>query len=134
MSRMEDKFDSFNNAVKRLNEANIAYRKDKKETLYQDSLIKRFEFTFELGWKALRDFLTEQGYALKIASPKGVISFSYQEGFLADEQVWLSMLQARNGMAHDYDRILAAEIAEDISNRYCKELQKLCKFISENLK
>lgn len=134
MSRMVDKFDSFSNAVKRLNEANIAYRKDKDETLYQDSLIKRFEFTFELAWKALRDFLIEEGYALKIASPKGVISFSYQEGFLSDEKVWLDMLQARNGTAHDYDRILAAEIAEDISNKYSKELQKLCKFISDSLK
>lgn len=134
MSRLIDKVDSFSNAVKRLNEANIAYKKDKDETLYQDSLIKRFEFTFELGWKALRDFLIAQGYALKIASPKGVISFSYQEGYLSEEQIWLDMLQARNGTAHDYDRTLAAEIAEDISTRYCKELQKLCKFISENSK
>lgn len=134
MSLLADRFDNFNNAVKRLNEANIAYKKNGEETLIQDSLIKRFEFTFELAWKTLRDFLTEQGYAIKVGSPKNIIAFAFQEGFLSDEKIWLDMLEARNQTAHDYNRAHAEEVAEDISNRYCKVLQKLCKFIEENLK
>lgn len=133
MGKLENKFDNFNNAVKRLNEANIAYKKDKSDTLYRDSLIKRFEFTFELAWKTLREFLFSQGYSLAVASPKNVIAFAYREGFLNSEEIWLDMLDARNSTVHDYDDELSDKIADDISNRYCKELQKLCKFIFENL-
>lgn len=134
MGNVENKLDSFNNAVKRLNEANIAYKKASGDSIYQDSLIKRFEFTFELGWKALREFLFAHGYKLTVASPKNVIAFAYQEGFLNDEELWLDMLNSRNTTAHDYGDEFSAEIADKISNRYCKELQKLSKFISENLK
>lgn len=133
MGKLENKFDNFNNAVKRLNEANIAYKKDKSDTLYRDSLIKLFEFTFELAWKTLREFLFAQGYSLTVASPKNVIAFAYREGFLNSEEIWLDMLDARNSTVHDYDDELSDKIADDISNRYCKELQKLCKFIFENL-
>lgn len=133
MGKLENKFDNFNNAVKRLNEANIAYKKDKSDTLYRDSLIKRFEFTFELAWKTLREFLFSQGYSLAVASPQNVIAFAYREGFLNSEEIWLDMLDARNSTVHDYDDELSDKIADDISNRYCKELQKLCKFIFENL-
>ena len=134
MGKIENKFDNFNNAVKRLNEVNIVYKKDNDDTMYRDSLIKRFEFTFELAWKTLREFLFVQGYSLAIASPKNVIAVAYREGFINNEGIWLDMLDSRNATVHDYDGELSDKIANDISNRYCKELQKLCKFILENLK
>lgn len=133
MSKIENKFDNFKNAVKRLNEANTAYKKDRDNSLYRDSIIKRFEFSFELAWKALREFIFEQGYKLEVASPKNVISFAYCEGFLSDEQIWLDMLKSRNNTAHEYGDDLSREIADTISTRYCKEIQKLCKFISDNI-
>ena len=134
MSKLEHKYDNFNNAVKSLNEANIAFKKNSDVSIYRDALIKRFEFTFELAWKTLREFLFEQGYEIKVASPKNVIAFAYQEGFLNDEQIWLDMLKARNDTAHDYGDELSQEVAENISNRYCKELVKLSKFILSNIK
>lgn len=134
MTKLENKYDNFNKAVKRLNEANISYRKNSENDIYQDALIKRFEFTFELGWKTLREFLIDQGYRLEILSPKGVIAFAYQEGILSDETLWLNMLEARNLTAHDYGRELSAEIADKISNRFCKALSGLGKFIADNLK
>ncbi len=133
MGRVENKYDSLKNAVKRLNEANTAFRSDSGNSMYRDSLIKRFEFTFELGWKTLREFIAEQGFSLAVASPKNVIAVAYQEGFIDGEELWLDMLEARNATAHDYDDEVSGEIAIKISNRYCKELQKLCKFIGENL-
>ena len=133
MTKLENKYDNFNKAVKRLNEANIAYKKNTDDDIYQDALIKRFEFTFELAWKTLREFMTDQGYRLEILSPKGVIAFAYQEGILADEPHWLDMLMSRNLPAHDYGRELSAEIADKISNRYCKELTALGKYIAEKI-
>ena len=134
MTKTQNKNANFAQAVKRLNEANIAYRRDPKNDLYQDALIKRFEFTFELGWKSLREFLIAQGYRLELPSPKGVFAFAYQEGILKDEALWLDMLESRNLTSHDYGRELSKEIADKISNRFCKALSDLNKYIAEHLK
>ena len=133
MIKLANKFDNFNKAVKRLNEANIAYKKNSENDIYQDALIKRFEFTFELAWKTLREFMTDQGYQLEILSPKGVFAFAYQEGLLSDETLWLDMLESRNLTSHDYGHELSKVIADKISNRYCKELTKLDKYIAEKI-
>lgn len=134
MTKTANKFENFNNAIKRLNEANIAYRKNKDDNIYQDALIKRFEFTYELAWKTLREYLIESGYRLETVSPKGVFSYAYQEGILDDENIWLDMLKSRNLTAHDYGQELSAEIADHISTRYSKALSLLGKYISEHIK
>ncbi len=134
MTKLENKHENFSNAVNRLNEANVAYKKNSDNDIYQDALIKRFEFTFELAWKTLREFMLEQGYTLEILSPKGVISFAWREGIISNEELWLDMLQSRNLSAHDYGRELSADIADKISNRYCKELTALKKYIADSLK
>lgn len=133
MTKLENKYENFGNAVNRLNEANVAYKRNSDNDIYQDALIKRFEFTFELAWKTLREFMIDQGYSLEILSPKGVISFAWREGIIQNEELWLNMLNARNMTAHDYGRELSADIAEDISNRYCKVLTALKKYIADNL-
>ena len=134
MTKPENKNANFSQAVKRLNEANIAYKRNAENDIYQDALIKRFEFTFELGWKSLREFLLAQGYRLELPSPKGVFAFAYQEGILQDETLWLDMLESRNLTSHDYGRELSKEIADKISNRFCKALSDLNKYIAEHLK
>ena len=134
MTKLENKYENFGNAVNRLNEANVAYKKNSDNDIYQDALIKRFEFTFELAWKTLREFMLDQGYTLEILSPKGVIAFAWREGIISNEELWLDMLQSRNLSAHDYGRELSADIADKISNRYCKELTALKKYIADSLK
>lgn len=134
MTKLENKYENFGNAVNRLNEANVAYKRNSDNDIYQDALIKRFEFTFELAWKTLREFMLDQGYSLEILSPKGVISFAWREGIISNEELWLDMLQSRNMSAHDYGRELSADIADKISNRYCKELTALKRYIADSLK
>ena len=134
MTKLENKHENFSNAVNRLNEANVAYKKNSDNDIYQDALIKRFEFTFELAWKTLREFMLDQGYSLEILSPKGVISFAWREGIISNEELWLDMLSSRNLSAHDYGRELSADIADKISNRYCKELTSPKKYIADKLK
>ena len=134
MTKPENKNANFSQAVKRLNEANIGYKRNTDNDIYQDALIKRVEFTFELAWKTLREFMLDQGYSLEILSPKGVISFAWREGIISNEELWLDMLQSRNLSAHDYGRELSADIADKISNRYCKELTALKKYIADSLK
>lgn len=133
MVKLDNKFENFKNATKRLNEANTAYKSQKADELYQDALIKRFEFTFELAWKSLYEFLIAQGHTNLFTSPKPILKEAFRAGYISDEQIWNNILEDRNLMAHTYDNSLAERIAEDISTRYCKLLTALCKTIQDNL-
>lgn len=134
MTKIENKYDNFSKAVKRLNEANIAYKKNTDNDIYQDALIKRYEFTFELAWKTLYEFMSEQGFKLGLISPKGIFSTAYQYGLIDDEEIWLAMLEARNLTAHDYGREISEDIADKISTRFCKALTALNRYFAENIK
>ncbi len=131
MSDLKSKLENFLRAVKRLNEVNVLFKKNRHDEVYQDSIIMRFAFSFELAWKTLREFLSDQGFILENNSPKGVLSYAFREGYIDDEKLWLDMLQDRNSLAHEYDQEQAAEIAERISTRYCKALLALQKTVSK---
>jgi nucleotidyltransferase substrate binding protein (TIGR01987 family) len=73
-----------------------------------DGTIQRFEFTFELFWKAVRRLLARQG--VEANSPKAVLQQAYRLGWLSDEQQWLDVLKDRNLTSHTYQEPLALEI------------------------
>lgn len=133
MVKLDNKFEKFKNATKRLNEANTAYKSEKTNDLYQDALIQRFEFTFELAWKTLHQFLILQGVTNLFNTPKAILKEAFNAGYISDEETWGSILEDRNLMSHTYDESVAARIAEDISTKYCKLLSSLYKTIQDNL-
>lgn len=122
--REENKITNFNNALKRLTEANIEYKKNKKNDLYRDALIKRFEFTFELSWKCLKEYLEYNGVTVR-DTPRDILKTAYQKNLINNEKVWLSMMEDRNLTSHIYKEAQAVAIAEDISMKFCKELATL---------
>ena len=98
-------FDSLNASLERLGEA-LAVPEDRP--LAVDGTIQRFEFTFELFWKALRRLLAGQG--VEAHSPRAVLQQAYRLGWLDDEERWLKLLEDRNLTSHTYREALAREI------------------------
>ena len=104
MIKLANKFDNFNKAVKRLNEANIAYKKNSDDDIYQDALIQRFEFTFELAWKTLQEIMRMHSVeGASIGSLREILQLAYKIGFISDSEVWLLMLKKRNTSVHIYN-------------------------------
>ena len=66
-----------------------------------DVAAKRFEFTYEMAWKALKRVLDHLG--IDARAPRPVFKEAYAQGLLADEQVWLDMIEMRNLSSHIYD-------------------------------
>lgn len=87
-----------------------------------DATIQRFEFTFELSWKFLKDYFLEKG--LQLNYPKEVIKEAFSVGIIDNEKVWLLMLSDHNMTSHTYDEKLADEIYARIKE-YVPELKKL---------
>ncbi|MFA7566329.1 MAG: nucleotidyltransferase substrate binding protein [Alkalispirochaeta sp.] len=85
--------------------------------LEEQGLIQAFEYTFELGWNLLRDYLIDRG-AVDLFGSRDVIREAFSVGLVADGEVWMEMLQDRNRTSHTYNRATAEAIAEAVRRRY----------------
>ena len=74
----------------------------------RDSAIQRFEFTFELFWKALRAHAEISG--LRAPSPRDALRAAFELGLLEDDPRWFSMLDDRNLTSHTYRESTAEAI------------------------
>jgi nucleotidyltransferase substrate binding protein (TIGR01987 family) len=111
--RWKQRFDNFTK-VYRLFEKSIVI--PEYNELEEVGLIQIFEFTFELAWKVLKDFLESQGYDDK--TPRDVIKRGFQLEYIKDGEVWLDALDKRNLMTHTYDEVKAKEAVQLIKNKY----------------
>ena len=103
-SRLQQRQQQFLRAVERLRDACA----QPENEFVRDSVIQRFEFCFELGWKMLRLKLLEEG--IEANTPRAVIREGVATGFLDDGNQWSHMLQKRNETSHTYDEALAREV------------------------
>jgi len=100
-------------AYSRLQEA-VAVPLD--EALALDGTIQRFEFTFEIAWKTLKVYLEDQGIIAH--SPKGCLREAFKLGWIAAEEPWLAVLQARNMTSHVYNEEMAMDIYKEINKNH----------------
>ena len=88
-------------AIGQMNEANLIG--GTFSDLEKEGTIQRFEYTWELAWKALNDYLKSEGVVLDKITPKSVIRASFRAKIISDGDTWMKALDARNKMAHTYD-------------------------------
>lgn len=100
---------------------------------FQDSIIQRFEYTFDLTWKYLSEYLQFQGRMLEIKTPKSVFRESLKAKILSEPEVRLAlnMVDHRNLTTHGYDEILVNEISKSIPD-YSKLLEQVLKATRPN--
>lgn len=122
MKRFEERKEEFENALQRLTEA---LEKDSNDELYIDGTIQRFEFTFELAWKTMKDYLEYQGNTVNTGSPREVIKLAFKQGIIEDGAEWINMMLDRNSLSHLYDEESSREIYSKIKEKYIILLKKL---------
>ncbi len=119
--RYEEQKENFRRALNRLNEA----LEVEATELEIDGILHRFEFTFELAWKTMKDCLENQGMVGKIGSPREILKESFSAGLIDNGEVWMDMMLSRNELSHLYDEETSREIYDDIKERYIIEINKL---------
>lgn len=89
----------------------------------RDSVIQRFEFTFELSWKNLKRYL-ETDKPLQDDSVKGVLREAHSRKLISDIEKWFEFHKARNLTSHTYNEDTAEEVYEIAKKfpKYCEEL------------
>ena len=94
-----------------------------KDELGKDGVIQRFEFTFELLWKALKIYLEHQGILVK--TPRDSFVEAFRIGLFNDEKIFLDMMEDRNSTSHIYDKETSKKIFNRIKNNYSSEITEL---------
>lgn len=90
--------------------------------LIRDAAIKRFEFTFELAWKAIQRCLREEGITCR--SPKGCLREAFAFGLIPDDPQWIMMIEDRNLTSHTYEEETAKRIFVNLKG-YVPVLEQL---------
>lgn len=130
--RWQQRFQNYEKAYTVLEEALGRTQVSPDDRLLQAGCLQSFEFTVELAWKTLKDFLEEK--TVVAASPTEVIRHAFQQGYITDGELWLEILKARNLTSHAYNEKIAAEILANIRSRYFALLQSLYDFFKNQLK
>ena len=120
-SEMHHSLEKFEKAFGQLRSA--VQETSDEDQLKQDGVIQRFEFTFELLWKTLREYLAFLGKSIN--NPRDTLKESFREQVIADEQIFLDMLEDRNLSTHAYDFETTRRIFRHIQSKYIEAIQTL---------
>lgn len=98
--------------------------------LEREGVIQRFEYTFELAWNLLKDWLEYDGIVLPTVTPRHVIRQAFQARLIQDGDVWIDMLTDRNLMSHTYDFAKFEVVIRKIQRQYLAILGELYERLS----
>lgn len=94
----------------------------------QQGIIQSVEFTCELAWKTLKDYLESQQVAAQFH--RDVIKQAFHYQLITDGDTWMDMLDRRNQMAHTYDESAASEALQLIRDRYHPALAQVVRLLA----
>ncbi len=127
MKRFEERKKDLINATNRLKEA----LNEEESDLVIDGVLHRYEFTFELAWKTLKDYLEYLGVTINTGSPREVIKESYAHDLISDGETWIKMMLARNSLSHLYDEETSRQVYNEIKEKYIYQIEKLIKRLNK---
>jgi len=122
-TRWKQRFSNFSRALSLLRDA-MEQDLDSLKQLEKEGIIQRFEYTFELAWKVLKDKMEFDGIVLDQISPKAVVRQAFAAKYINDPDTWLKMIGDRNLMSHTYDFVKFEAVIQSIADSYLPMLDE----------
>ncbi len=122
--RWIQRFAHFSQAFSQLKEAVELAQARRLSKLEQQGLIQAFEYTHELAWNTLKDFLEERGVH-NLYGSKDTTREAFKRGLIENGEAWMEMITSRNLTSHTYNEATAAQIASAILETYFLEFAAL---------
>jgi nucleotidyltransferase substrate binding protein (TIGR01987 family) len=111
--RWQQRFHNFCKAFAQLDEAVILMQARELSKLEKQGVIQAFEYSYELAWNTLKDFLVWQGIE-GITGSRDTIREAFSKGLIDEGQGWMNMLADRNRTSHTYNEETAEVILSNI--------------------
>jgi nucleotidyltransferase substrate binding protein (TIGR01987 family) len=129
--RWKQRFQNFDRAFVLLRSA-LAERRA-LSMLEKEGVIQRFEYSYELAWKTLKDYLEMNGVVISPLTPRQVIKEAFAAKIISDGEVWINMLDHRNLLSHTYHFSVFEQAVEAIAKNYLPAMEKLHTFFVKKI-
>jgi nucleotidyltransferase substrate binding protein (TIGR01987 family) len=107
--RWQQRFANYKKALQKLKEA-AALDLENMSDLEKEGMIQRFEYTHELAWNTLRDFLRYQGVVTQMIGSRDTTREAFSSGIIRSGDIWMEMIKSRNLTSHTYNEDTANAI------------------------
>jgi nucleotidyltransferase substrate binding protein (TIGR01987 family) len=128
--RWKQRFENYAKAFQSLKEA---VEQDNLNELERNGLIQRFEFTLDLSWKVLKDYLQEKGFVFN-PTPKDTLRLAQQSEVIDYAQELIDGIDIRNELSHDYSGEKFKRSERVLREETFPALQKLYEFFEDEVK
>lgn len=122
--RWLQRFNNFNKAFSQLSDAVQLAEQRELSKLEEQGLLQAFEYTHELAWNTLKDFLENRGVQNMYGS-RDATREAFKAGLIENGETWMDMVNSRNLTTHTYDETTARKIADIIVQQYFGEFKDL---------
>ena len=130
--RWKQRFSNYKKALATLAKGIQRYQEGNLSELEKQGLIQGFEFTHELCWKVMQDFLKDQGES-NIYGSKDATRLAFNRGLITNGEIWMNMITDRNLTSHTYEEEISNQILNRIVQDYFnlfiafeKKMDELC--------
>lgn len=127
--RWRQRYENFKRAYHQFDSAIKDF--DKLSVLEKEGMIQRFEYTFELAWKTLKDYLESQ--EVSATFPREVIKQAFHYELIEDGEVWMDMLEKRNLLAHTYDEERFLSAVTKVKEEYYPAITQVYNYLGERI-
>lgn len=128
--RWIERLDVFNHAVSKLKQVLELRKEHELNEFERDSLVKRFEFTYEMAWKLLMSYEKSNGVT-DIHGSKDVVRYASALSLIENGEAWMDMIDTRNLTSHIYDEEKVIDLVEEIILSHYPLLEELNKKMNE---
>jgi nucleotidyltransferase substrate binding protein (TIGR01987 family) len=115
--RWQQRLANYQRALAQLLKAVTLRQTRELSELEQQGLIQAFEYTHELAWKVMKDYLRSLGNDTVIASRDSTRA-AFAAELVQDGEAWMDMILGRNLSSHTYNLDIATALVDKIVRVY----------------
>jgi nucleotidyltransferase substrate binding protein (TIGR01987 family) len=128
--RWIQRFKHFKKAFEQLKEAVQLAEQRNLTDLEEQGMIQAFEYTHELAWNTLKDFLEHKQGLSNLYGSKDSTREAFKRGIIENGEVWMDMIKSRILSTHTYNREIAKKIAYAVRKEYYPEFIIIIGFLN----
>ena len=131
--RWKQRFQNFSRAYNLLNSVLEENDIDDLSNLEQEGVVQRFEYTYELAWKTLKDYLEYNGANIAEITARNVFKEAYSSKIIKNSEIFIDMMISRNLLSHTYDFNKFRDILIKVKKDYLPVLSDLYFFFMDRI-
>jgi nucleotidyltransferase substrate binding protein (TIGR01987 family) len=130
--RWKQRFENFEKAYNTFNRMVDRHSKTPDDEAVKMALVQAFEFTYELSWNTMKDYLENEGFD-DVKNSKQTIRTAFQAELITDPEGWMSVLEKRNVASHTYNQVILDETITFILEEFYPIVRKLYEDLKKRL-